>query len=344
MIYIILVLLFISISYVEIITKDRKFSYQISFLTIIFLTFFASLRNNVGADWNSYYDFYKNGTDAVEFGYATLNNLFSKFSIPYFIFLTIINGFSLFLIYRFLQKNTQYKNLALLIFFCDLYLYFNLSGLRQAIAISLTCFSINYAIKEKIYHFILLIFLASLFHLTALIFIIVYFIPRNKVSKTQVIFFASLFTVSTIFINYFSEIITLYTNKNAYFYTNLQVNADNLRNLYYVGIAKRSIILILIFFFGNKIKQTQNFRYFLNIYLFGFFIYLTTYMVSPDIGVRLSSYFTIMDLLLISNLAYITSRKSAIIIFCVVSVVAVYKIMGYVNDETYIYHTILELN
>jgi hypothetical protein len=344
MIYIIILIILLGISFIETITRDRKYSNYSFLFTIILLTFFASLRNNVGTDWNSYIEFYQNGTDKVEYGYAFLNNLFSEYSIPYYIFLTFINGLSLIFFYKFLNKFSHFQNIAILLYFCDLYLYYNFSGIRQAIAIAITCYSVKFAVEKNIFTFLFFILLASLFHFTAIFFIIAYYIPRDKINKLQFIIFTSIFILGGLFIFSFSELITIYTNKNAFFYTNQQVVSDNLRSFYYIGLAKRSIVFILLIFYGKKYLNNNNFRYFLNIYTFGFFIYVTTYMISPDIGTRLSSYFTILDILLFSNLVYYVNRQHAILILSLLSIIVSYKIYGYVNDENFIYHTILDPN
>lgn len=344
MIYLLIGFLFIVLVYVEVITKDRVFSKNALLFACIVMWLLAGLRHNVGADWNSYFKFYQDTTDAVEIGYATLNNIFSNLSVPYNIFLLFINGFSLILMYVFLRKHSLILVIGMLIFYSDLFLYFNLSGIRQAIATSITCYSISYAINKQFAKFSILVILASCFHFTAIVFFAAYFLPRKKFSSLQLAFFTGGFLSFSFFINYFSELITLYTMKNAEFYLTQQVKSDNLLSLFYVGIAKRSIILALIFVFGRKIINNGNFRYFVNIYLFGLAIYLTSYMISPDIGVRLSSYFIIFEMVIAGNLLYFTkSRKTRLLIATIFVGVVMYKLLGYTQDETYVYHSIIGL-
>ncbi|WP_197286279.1 EpsG family protein [Pedobacter sp. PACM 27299] len=332
------------LAYIEVIVKDKEFSRNsLSFVCIV-MWLLAGLRYKVGADWNSYFEFYQETTDAVEIGYATLNNVFSKLSVPYNVFLLFINGISLILMYIFLRKHSLVLVIGMLIFYSDLFLYFNLSGIRQAIATAITCYSITYAINRQFVKFSLLVVLASCFHLTALVFFAAYFLPRKKFSTFQLLFFAGGFLSFSFFINYFSELITLYTMKNAEFYLTQQVKSENLLGLFYVGIAKRLIIVGLIFGFGRKIINNGNFRYFFNIYLFGLAIYLTSYMISPDIGVRLSSYFITFEMVIAGNLLYFTkSRNTRLLIVTIFFAVVMYKLLGYSKDETYVYHSIIDL-
>lgn len=304
---------------------------------------FAGLRDDVGTDWNNYFEFYKNTTNRLEIGYGTLNNLFSNLSIPYNVFLLFINGVSMTLMYFYLRKNSIFMVIGLLLFFSNLYLYLNLSGIRQAIAISITCFSITYAVNKQFGKFALLVLIASSFHLTAIVFIVAYLLPRNKLNYRHIIYFTTAFVIVFLFLESISDWITLYTSKNANYYVSLQEKSGSLLQLFYIGIVTRTAIIAMVFVFGKKLFQSPNFRYYINIYLFGFAVYLSTYMVSPDIGVRLSSYFTIFDLIIAGNLIYAVQRKSnRIVIVTIFSAIAIYKLFGYMNNEYYNYKMILE--
>jgi hypothetical protein len=86
----------------------------------VIMLLFVSLRDGsiVGTDSPAYFDNYKYNFWTTEFGYKYLNLIFSEYlQVNYTVFLFFINGISLFLMYHFIQKNTGYKIIALLIFF-----------------------------------------------------------------------------------------------------------------------------------------------------------------------------------------------------------------------------------
>ena len=157
MIYLIGCIFISLITCIDLLLNSKSFSRLISLFILFLLLLLVSLRNGVGTDWDAYSSFYKETTDRTEFGYAFVNNLFSNLGFPYYLFLFIINGFSLLLIYLFLRRNSALLTIGLLIYFSDLFLYYNLSGIRQGIAISITCFSINYAIKRNFILFLIFI-------------------------------------------------------------------------------------------------------------------------------------------------------------------------------------------
>jgi hypothetical protein len=338
MIYLVLVVILIILSYVEAILKSKIFSNYFLIIFSFVLVLFAGLRDNVGTDWDAYFDFYKYSTDKVEIGYATLNNFFGSLSISYNIFLLFINGVSIILLYKFLEKNTVFKIVSILMFFSNLYLYFNLSGIRQAIAISITCFSFTYALNKNPVKFFLLVLLASTFHITATSFLFIYFLPRNKLKVFQIFIYLICFILIYFFLSSITDLIALYSLKDANYYINIQEKSESLGQLYIIGIAVRSVILGMIFYTRKNLNQIENFTYILNIYLFGLVIYITTYMISPDIGVRISSYYTIFDLIIAGNLIYnLKNLSSRIYIVTIFSIIALYKIFGYMGSEYYVY-------
>ena len=338
MIYLIIGVILIIMTYIEAYGKSEKFSHYSLIFISISMVLFAALRDKVGTDWDAYFEFYKNTTDRVEIGYSSINNLFSFLNIPYNFFLFFINGLSVSLIFLFLKKNTRLKIIGVLLFFSNLYLYYNFSGIRQAIAISITCFSITYAINKQPIKFISLILIAASFHFSAIIFVIAYFLPRYSFNYRQKSFLIIAFIVFYFFLDFISDWITLYTIKNANYYVNLQDKSDSLLQSFFIGLGIRLLIVFLVFVFHKKIFLVDNCRYFFNIYLFGFFLFFSTYMISPDIGVRLSSYFTIFDLVIVGNLIYVIQRQSnRILIVSIFSVISIYKLLIYMNSEYYSY-------
>ena len=343
MIYIVVGLIIILFAYLEAFDRSKKNS-RIVFPVLCFvLVFFAGLRYGVGTDWLAYYNFYLETTDRVEIGYAFLNNTFSEFSIHYNIFLLFTNSISIFLIAKFIRNQSPFYILGLRMFYSNLFLYYNFSGMRQALAISITCFRYSYALDKKFIKFLLLVVLASTFHASASVFILIYFLPREKISFLYGIFVLSGFFVFYQFLNLISDFITLYTANNANYYINVIEKSDSLLTLFLIGITVRLVILIVVFAFRKKVFAIKNFRYIFNIYLFGLLIYLSTYMISPDIGVRVSSYFLIFDIIIAGNIIGVVYKATnRVLIVTVFSLLALYRLIGYSKSEGYNYFSIIE--
>ncbi|MFA0425871.1 EpsG family protein, partial [Vibrio sp. 10N.222.54.A1] len=90
-------------------------------------------------------------------------------SFQFLIFLS--NLFVLFCVYNFIDEEVKHKNLAVLLFYSTCYLFLNFSILRQGIAIGILLLSLRFLFNKKIIASLMMIFLASLFHMTAIVFL-----------------------------------------------------------------------------------------------------------------------------------------------------------------------------
>ncbi|MCT3834383.1 EpsG family protein [Elizabethkingia anophelis] len=343
MIYLILLFIFIFFSIKECIYNRRN--WLLTLFICIILVLFASLRNQVGTDWVAYYNYYKYGVNNVEVGYATLNNFFSSLELPYNFFLLIINLISIILLYKSSKELSAIPALSLLIYYSDLYLYFNFSGMRQAIALSITCFALIFCFgkKRNLFKFLGLILCAMSFHLSSAIFIITFFIPRKKFDKKHyIIFLISLFFFSSL-IYLASSLLTGVFAARAEFYLEKQEQAGNILSLFFIGIVRRLIPIVIIIFYGRKSFFKDDLSaYLFNLYIIGVGIFATSYLISPDIGVRLSAYFTILEIFIWANLiAFIKKINVKIVVLIIIYIVCTYKICTYIKYPSYEYNSII---
>lgn len=339
-------IVFFFIFLVNFLTLTPKSDKKIGVLIVsIILTLFASLRKGVGTDWDAYYDFYIYGVENVEIGYAFINNFFADHEISFFFFLLVINLFSIRLISKSALEFSLIPIFSLLIYYSDAYLYFNFSGMRQAIAMSLTTFALIYSFGDKRnkYLFFSLILLAMSFHITAIIFAIAYFIPQRKFTKKEVFFLSIAFSFFSSLVFLSSSFLTGIFATKAAFYLEHQEQAQNIHSLFIVGLLRRLITIILIFFFARKvIFKNQISSYLFNLYLIGFGIFTTTYLISPDIGVRMSIYFTVLEMFLLANLIYLVKRTDIkFSLYLIVIAVSIYKLYTYTLLPAYEYQSIL---
>ncbi|PWJ65607.1 EpsG family protein [Fibrobacter sp. UWB15] len=101
-----------------------------------------------------------------------------------FVFTAIICMFSLSkTIYRF-SENVAF---SFFLFISLRFFYFYLSGIRQAIALSLTFFAFKYLVKANLRFFLFFVFLASSFHSSALVFIFAWPLSRMPLNKQGIL-------------------------------------------------------------------------------------------------------------------------------------------------------------
>lgn len=186
--------------------KRLRFCLKIAFL-IIFL--FLALRYNYGSDYPAYFDTFFSlnkfrledikdiwmqtfvfsiiGSDNpalqlgvgnpsnIELGWQALCLLFQP--LGFFAMVAALALFNCMVYYYFIKKYVPpayYWFAVFLYVFTPQLMLYNLSGMRQSVAISIFLLSINYIYKKDFLRYALLIFLATLFHTSAIILLPVY--------------------------------------------------------------------------------------------------------------------------------------------------------------------------
>src|SRR5699024_6474158 len=108
----------------------------------------------------------------MEKGYIALNRIIGLlFENPQsLLVVTTIIVMTGFCLYIYNYSNNIWLSLYLL--YILRYIFFSMSGLRQAIALVIILYSYKFLCHESIYKFIFIIFIASLFHRSALVFLL----------------------------------------------------------------------------------------------------------------------------------------------------------------------------
>lgn len=339
MLYLCLGLVFSFFSFLEILSKERKFFKILFWILLLLMLFLVGLRDGrlVGTDSPAYYVYYLEELPPAEFGYKYLNYFFSSNGFSYTIFLLFINAIALVNIGRFIKLNSYYLMFSLFIFYSDFFFYYNFSGIRQAIALSFTSFSLCYIFNNKRKLAFLLIIFASLFHVTALIFMLAFFVPKVQINFSKYLKFI-IVTILGILIGGLLIDRVPYLSQKFLYYSSMQEQVDNILNNYYIGVAKRLTVLVAVVLVYKKFFSENKNIFIYGLYLVGFFIYVVSYLISPDFGVRLGSYFIILDCVLISRYIVISSSfTNRMVIFIIFMLIAFYKIYTYTLIPAYEY-------
>lgn len=173
--------------------EGRKIFVWLSFIAIGLLIGFRS--TSVGADTANYYRLYGqiksiNYDSDLEKGYILLVVLFNKITDNpqiVFIFQGLLVAISC---SCFVNKNTNKLSesfIAVLAFLAFNLFTFHLSGVRQSIAMSICLFAYEKIKDKKLISFLILVLIATLFHVSAIFFIPAYFIGNIKDGKALIV-------------------------------------------------------------------------------------------------------------------------------------------------------------
>lgn len=189
--------------------QKYNFDYKKFFVTIIGIAMFifmAFRSSRVGTDTLGYINSFKK---ASRFSFSNTIEIFKEkepfynlfesivrtFTDNYTVFFIIISIFVMLSVCRFIYKYSSNPTMSFIAYMSMAYFAFNLAGIRQTIAIGLLLYAMDAMLEKKTLKALVLVGVASLFHISSLIgifIIIIYFLPLN-------FFYVAVCTAASIF-------------------------------------------------------------------------------------------------------------------------------------------------
>lgn len=300
----------------------RKSKKWIAFLMIIILVLVAGLRYNVGTDYQSYYsgyDFFKTAPVVLndEPGIRIIARISSIIYDDPGTMMFLAAGITVILMTTTIIKNSETYCLSMLlyIFLCCWHGCFN--GVRQYLAAAVL-FAGHFFIKEKrLGWWCAIVFLASMFHITAVIGIVFYFFPRTEISFKQIVL-----SIGGIYIGLqiYDKIFDLigFLKDDALDFTGVGSGyLTNSISIFRIIVAWVPVIFFWVFAKYYD-KKDENFRFYMNM-TFLHAIFMTVAMNSAylgRVGIYTGVYNTLTWPLLLKKVEY-RSRNFLIIIMLV---------------------------
>lgn len=301
------------------------------FILIFFLL--SSLRWGNGTDWESYYLFYTYhiGEKDIFIGnmepgftlMTSFNSIFNNYSIQ----LASVALLSIIPIALRIRNYSIFPLFSLFIWYCT-----SLAGIfsvRQNIAIAIFVFSWKFIEEKRIKEYILLIFIASTFHISSLIVLPIYYFWHKRITlNTNILVIIIFCCFSFILGEILSKFMMLIGGE--FIRTKLEVylgNSDQnfnsaytIQQVIYRGIINRSFIFFPLLFLLRKERIINNrLNAFFNLYTYSFILFLLFTPLSMALG-RLCMFTDIVQIFIIPYLFKLKSTrisKFLIIIFLI---------------------------
>lgn len=185
--YIITILIFVILSFLEESYKNKIFTY----IFLLYLISFSSTRDIVNFDMENYKQMYENykllSLSEIEPGFIFLSWIFNHLtSSPYLLFSTY-SLLNILFVYFAIRNFTPYVKTSFFIFLTMPMLYLlTLIGIRQSLAEAIMFFATSLLFKRKFLLFLFFAVLSVLFHYSALVVLIiilfVYIFMRSNVN------------------------------------------------------------------------------------------------------------------------------------------------------------------
>jgi len=308
--------------------ETSGFSWNIRlFLVIVAIIIVAGTRESyVGTDYWGYLEFYNYILDHGSFptywkqneaGWEYLNFAFAKLGVPAGIFFGLVAGM---IWYFFVKGSYRFQFLLPLMFFFIItngFFFWTLSGLRQSIAIMIFFFAIKYIIEKKPIHYGLSIFVASLFHVSILVMLPIYFLSMIKFNRNLffVLYILSIaFIGSDWFLNQMASLVSFVASKidvlsiyASYLETEKFAMNDE-RTSSGLGVILKIATTFFILYKSNDILKKQPK---LSVYFVLFFIgaILGNVFFTNEIVGRVLNYFNICFAIVAASSIYYSTKK-----------------------------------
>lgn len=234
----------------------------------------GSIRYHVGTDWPIYNSFFysinQGGERFSEIGFNLLNQflyLFSKDSQIIFAVTTILTTY---FVFRAIYSQSVCIPMSILIFVISADYFSSLNQLRQALAMAIFLYALQYVWKRDWKRYFLWIFIALLFHNSAIIYFPVYFLRGKKVNlKAHFILFGG----SIALLPVLKKVIIFVISKTPYGWYLESAYANN--NFYLIGFLFSLIFLVFYEYYAflGEEKNDEQYNFMVNMY------YLSTYTI-----------------------------------------------------------------
>lgn len=258
--------------------KRKSYVFIFGLVCVVVISLFFGVRDvNIGIDTRTYHMVFMGDSDRddeILFVFlASLIRFFTNDSSYFFITIALVINVS---IYMAAYKITT-NNLVLmaLIFSSFIYLNINISVIRQGVAISFVFLACSYLLHGHYKKYLLFCMLATLFHTTAIISFVFYFVIAIKASKRNVLIYLTLLFFVSIYT--FSDFVFLIKGfhpylERVYWYFNWErLTPWHIKHVYYF------VFLMAFFYFYVLLKNrfSNMDESIFKLFLFGIFLVLT---------------------------------------------------------------------
>ena len=315
MIYIIFVIFLFVLSYKLSLERHNSNSNSIIYYFVLFGFFFiTAFRYQVGCDWDGYNHMYHNAT-FVEFKetIAMRDNLFwailifmHEVGLPY-PYINIFCSAIFFTGIHVLARRQSNPLSFLVLLFPILIINIGMASIRQGAAVGIICIAFTYFIDRRLLRFIIYVILATGFHGSAIVFILMSPFISGRYTFSQ--FFKGFIIAA------FSLCIIFFTGLTESFDAAIRLYVDNKWNMESAGAIFRNGFLSLtaiFFFFFLKEKWRKTFPSDFNLICLGtlgMLIATALIPLSTVISDRMGYYFTPIQVMIFARLSYLPFKS-----------------------------------
>ena len=305
--------------------ENKALNRKSFFLPLVALSLFAAIRSyRVGTDSGTYTRHFRSNLniynfefeEGVEIGYQLVEYVLLRLEANYS-WLFLVTGIIVVYCYLTIIKKYSIHYPFSIFLFITLGVYtFFFNGLRQGLAMAIFALALPYLLEKRLIPYLLICFLGSMFHNSALFMIPFYFVVNVRIKPTYRILatFIGSLLVSGFLISYFAA-----SNERYQSYADADQKGGG-----YLTLGFYTLLLLVIYFVSHiyKIRDKQFMQLF-TFYAVGvvFLIPIAMLGANPSGPQRLLTFFTWTLVLILPivfkriNNAYVTSIAAILFLF-----------------------------
>ncbi|MCC5894495.1 MAG: EpsG family protein [Alkalibacterium sp.] len=351
-VYFILLLLVMGLALTELLLNKK----WIGWVTGSLLALFAGFRYYAGYDFVSYGVYYEradsirvlfDGSVRLESGFLFLSTLFSSIGLNYYAFVLFFSLLSLATLSFFLYKYVPYPSMVLAYYYARFFLARDMGQVRGAFAAVILLFSIQFIIKREPIKFLIIVYLASLFHITAYIFVVGYIlnILIEKVTIKNSITLLSISTLAGLIVQ--NPVLYRWAIPSEYFAYFTSPSHASGPWLRYPILWMQLLLLFAMIVFFKKVNLDDDkwIKVMMKLYLISPLVLLASGQLET-VGGRISTLFATIEVLLIPYFFMSLSRYKILNIICYIAFTLVVFALIFVISGMYLryvpYQTIFQ--
>ncbi len=307
--------------------NNKKYQNLYLFLIWVALVFITGFRSmGYYTDTKAYYQFFQMNADK-DLGVMFDNVLTSQGKDPFYhfcaaAFANLGFGFrgwmiviSIIYYSGFIYVVKRFSNLPFISVFGLValsYVFFSMTGIRQTIAMGFTFFAFVKAYDKKFIPFLLFTLMGYLFHSSALIFLVVYFLIHRKFGLFQIVLVVGALAVAFIFPSAINTLVREFAWDE-----NLAQYADNTTGLSIFGYVIQFAIAVGAILIAQKYcLEDKEGVALINMVVLG--LVFQAFVIRIDNIFRMSMYFSVYGVILVGNAITKQKENSYLISYAVV--------------------------
>lgn len=318
-----------------------KGRYIFRYVALAGIIIFVGIRYDVGADYLSYENIFKDSSDlgiaqVMEPGYLKLNQLVRYFSTNFAWFTTLVIFLQAFFIHLAI-KDFKYYTFALLIFITTV-LGSIVNEMRQYIAVAIFFYSLKYIVDKSFFKYSIVILFAASFHYSAILLLPLYFFLNRRLPYSYyplLYILAIIAGMFGVFDRVFSTIMQ-YTMYSAYLDSDM---VDEVRSNTGLGYLFKNLLgIIILLCFKPILEKFPQYKVYCNLYFC--FLLCRNLFFSIGILMRLTMYFQISEIVIYPMFIYSVIKTKflpdAVIVLSAILLILFFSAIA--NPDNHLYY------